>query len=54
MKLLSGHVRVKGGLAVVPQQAWIFNGTVRDNILFGSDFDQKEVTKRYSFDVFFL
>jgi ABC-type multidrug transport system fused ATPase/permease subunit len=42
MKVLSGEVKVTGSLAVVPQQAWIFNGTVRQNILFGSDFNQKE------------
>jgi len=27
-------------IAYVPQQAWIMNATVRDNILFGKEFDR--------------
>eukprot|EP01125_Pyxidicula_operculata_P005097 TRINITY_DN1865_c0_g3_i2.p1 TRINITY_DN1865_c0_g3~~TRINITY_DN1865_c0_g3_i2.p1 ORF type:complete len:1154 (-),score=302.52 TRINITY_DN1865_c0_g3_i2:164-3625(-) len=37
---VSGSVKLLGSLAYVPQQAWIFNGTVRENILLGSKFDQ--------------
>ncbi|XP_031720536.1 multidrug resistance-associated protein 1 isoform X1 [Anarrhichthys ocellatus] len=33
----SGHVTVKGSVAYVPQQAWIQNATVQDNILFGCE-----------------
>ncbi|XP_035828954.1 multidrug resistance-associated protein 1 [Aplysia californica] len=33
---LSGSVDVKGSIAYVAQQAWIQNGTVKNNILFGS------------------
>jgi len=29
-------------LAYVPQQAWIMNATVRDNILFGKEFDAQK------------
>ena len=36
--MLCGSVRRAGAMAVVPQRAWIFNGTVRDNILFGRPF----------------
>ncbi|KAJ2835292.1 hypothetical protein J3B01_003635, partial [Coemansia erecta] len=36
-----GSVRVHGSIAYVPQQAWIMNATLRDNILFGSRFDQE-------------
>ncbi|KAJ1857156.1 hypothetical protein GGF49_002084 [Coemansia sp. RSA 1853] len=36
-----GSVRVRGSIAYVPQQAWIMNATLRDNILFGSRFDQE-------------
>ncbi|KAJ2476028.1 hypothetical protein IWW56_005135, partial [Coemansia sp. RSA 2131] len=36
-----GSVRVRGSIAYVPQQAWIMNATLRDNILFGSQFDQE-------------
>ncbi|KAF9992335.1 Multidrug resistance-associated protein 1, partial [Entomortierella chlamydospora] len=35
-----GTVTVYGDIAYVPQQAWIINATVRDNILFGKPFDQ--------------
>lgn len=31
------HVSSQGSVAYVPQQAWIQNATVRDNILFGRD-----------------
>ncbi|KAF9108264.1 hypothetical protein BGX29_001994 [Mortierella sp. GBA35] len=37
-----GSVRVYGRIAYVPQQAWILNATVRDNILFGNTFDQAQ------------
>ncbi|KAJ1698125.1 hypothetical protein LUZ63_006637 [Rhynchospora breviuscula] len=32
-------VVIRGSVAYVPQISWIFNATVRDNILFGSPFD---------------
>ncbi|KAJ2806213.1 hypothetical protein H4R20_001774, partial [Coemansia guatemalensis] len=36
----SGDVSVRGSIAYVSQQPWILNATLRDNILFGSDYDQ--------------
>uniref|UniRef100_A0A3Q3W108 ABC-type glutathione-S-conjugate transporter n=1 Tax=Mola mola TaxID=94237 RepID=A0A3Q3W108_MOLML len=33
----SGRVTVKGSVAYVPQQAWIQNATVEDNIIFGRE-----------------
>lgn len=42
MYKLNGTVAVYGDLAYVPQQAWIINATVRDNILFGKPYDQKK------------
>ncbi|KAG0366036.1 hypothetical protein BGZ54_005893 [Gamsiella multidivaricata] len=36
-----GTVNVYGDLAYVPQQAWIVNGSLKDNILFGKPFDQE-------------
>ncbi|XP_054635108.1 multidrug resistance-associated protein 1 isoform X3 [Dunckerocampus dactyliophorus] len=33
----SGHVSMKGCTAYVPQQAWIQNATVQDNIIFGRE-----------------
>ncbi|KAG0307447.1 Multidrug resistance-associated protein 1, partial [Dissophora globulifera] len=38
-KLQGGLVQTSGRIAYVPQQAWIFNATLRDNILFGKPFD---------------
>lgn len=35
MEKIHGKVAVKGSLAYVPQQAWIQNLTLRENILFG-------------------
>ncbi|XP_044154090.1 ATP-binding cassette sub-family C member 2-like [Bufo gargarizans] len=35
-----GHINIKGSVAYVPQQAWIQNATLRDNILFGSPLDE--------------
>ncbi|NWR82496.1 MRP3 protein, partial [Furnarius figulus] len=35
MEKLEGKVAVKGSVAYVPQQAWIQNATLKDNILFG-------------------
>ncbi|KAG0004292.1 Canalicular multispecific organic anion transporter 2, partial [Entomortierella chlamydospora] len=37
-----GTVKVFGDLAYVPQQAWIINASVRDNILFGKPFNQEK------------
>ncbi|KAF9390431.1 Multidrug resistance-associated protein 1 [Podila verticillata] len=36
----NGSVSVYGDLAYVPQQAWIVNANIRDNILFGQEFDK--------------
>ncbi|KAF9288796.1 hypothetical protein BGZ68_010621 [Mortierella alpina] len=36
-----GTIKVYGDIAYVPQQAWIINATLRDNILFGKAFDQE-------------
>ncbi|KAG0217290.1 hypothetical protein BGX33_010936 [Mortierella sp. NVP41] len=40
MYKLEGTIRVRGRVAYVPQQAFIINATVRDNIVFGNPFDQ--------------
>ncbi|CAL9687902.1 unnamed protein product [Knipowitschia caucasica] len=37
-----GFINIKGSLAYVPQQAWIQNATLRDNIVFGSDYDKAQ------------
>ncbi|XP_068578796.1 ATP-binding cassette sub-family C member 2 [Cebidichthys violaceus] len=35
-----GFINIQGSLAFVPQQAWIQNATLRDNILFGSSHEE--------------
>ncbi|KAI1314400.1 hypothetical protein EDD11_002226 [Mortierella claussenii] len=37
-----GTVKVYGQFAYVPQQAWIINATLKDNILFGAVLDQEK------------
>ncbi|XP_019158537.1 PREDICTED: ABC transporter C family member 13 isoform X2 [Ipomoea nil] len=44
MKLVNGSIHVNGSTAYVPQVPWILSGTIRDNILFGRDYDPR----RYS------
>ncbi|KAF9980590.1 Multidrug resistance-associated protein 1, partial [Mortierella antarctica] len=41
MYTIQGRVHIHGRMAYVPQQAWIFNATVRDNIIFGKEFNQE-------------
>ncbi|KAM4032250.1 ATP-binding cassette sub-family C member 2 [Anomaloglossus baeobatrachus] len=40
MDHIKGHINIKGSVAYVPQQAWIQNATLKDNILFGSPLDE--------------
>ncbi|XP_037000716.2 ATP-binding cassette sub-family C member 12 isoform X2 [Artibeus jamaicensis] len=41
MQLQRGVVAVSGTLAYVSQQAWIFHGSVRENILFGAEYNHQ-------------
>ncbi|XP_060068351.1 multidrug resistance-associated protein 1-like [Ylistrum balloti] len=41
MKKVKGEVNVKGSLSYIPQQAWIQNATLQDNILFGENLQQR-------------
>lgn len=44
---------LQGSLAFVPQQAWIQNATLKDNVLFGSQHDKtrfQEVIKACALD----
>ena len=40
MNRVSGNVTVNGSIAYVPQQAWIQNLPLRDNILFNKPMDR--------------
>ncbi|KAF8949213.1 hypothetical protein BGZ47_008992 [Haplosporangium gracile] len=37
-----GSVRIRGQVTYAAQQAWILNATLKDNITFGQEFDQKK------------
>ncbi|XP_062861185.1 multidrug resistance-associated protein 5 [Trichomycterus rosablanca] len=41
MTILEGTVAVDGDFAYVAQQAWILNATLRDNILFGKNYEEE-------------
>nr|XP_046256958.1 canalicular multispecific organic anion transporter 1 isoform X2 [Scatophagus argus] len=41
MHRTKGFINILGSLAFVPQQAWIQNATLRDNILFGSPHEEE-------------
>eukprot|EP01122_Echinamoeba_exundans_P001098 TRINITY_DN1103_c0_g2_i1.p1 TRINITY_DN1103_c0_g2~~TRINITY_DN1103_c0_g2_i1.p1 ORF type:complete len:1401 (+),score=489.68 TRINITY_DN1103_c0_g2_i1:230-4432(+) len=40
MPIVDGEVEINGGIAYVPQEAWIINASVRENIVFGNPFDE--------------
>ncbi|KAM3913417.1 ATP-binding cassette sub-family C member 2 isoform 2-T2 [Leptodactylus fuscus] len=40
MDHVNGNINIKGSVAYVPQQAWIQNATLKDNILFGAPLDE--------------
>lgn len=42
---VKGSVSLYGSLAYVPQQAWIQNLTLRDNVLFGNEFNSAKYEK---------
>jgi len=41
MNKIEGRVCVSGKIAYVPQTAWIMNTTLKENILFGQDFNKQ-------------
>ncbi|XP_060530992.1 ATP-binding cassette sub-family C member 4-like isoform X2 [Cylas formicarius] len=41
LDVVSGKINVNGSLSYASQEAWVFAATVRQNILFGSEFDKK-------------
>lgn len=45
MDKLQGNVNTVGKVAYVPQQAWLRNCTLRENILFGMPYDRKKYQK---------
>ena len=45
METVAGSVSINGSIGYVPQEAWLQNATVRDNITFGRKFDEEFYTK---------
>ncbi|CAL0302522.1 unnamed protein product [Lupinus luteus] len=43
--IADGNATIRGTVAYVPQISWIYNATVRENILFGSDFEYERYWK---------
>ncbi|XP_047341674.1 ABC transporter C family member 13 [Impatiens glandulifera] len=41
LRLFEGLVHSEGSIAYVPQVPWILSGTIRDNILFGKEYDPR-------------
>ncbi|KAL7676180.1 hypothetical protein ACOME3_002436 [Neoechinorhynchus agilis] len=53
MSILEGNVSIGGTLSYCSQEPWLFNGTIRENILFGLDYDKiryQEVIKACNLD----
>jgi ABC-type multidrug transport system fused ATPase/permease subunit len=42
MKHVEGECKVFGSISYVPQEAWLLNMNLRDNIVFGSEFDERK------------
>jgi len=42
MRLKDGVMSVHGRIGYVPQQSWIANATLRENILFGKEYDPEQ------------
>lgn len=45
MEKVKGYIGVSGQMATVSQQPWIQNSSLRDNIIFGKQFDRKYYDK---------
>ncbi|ORZ34436.1 P-loop containing nucleoside triphosphate hydrolase protein [Catenaria anguillulae PL171] len=42
MKKTAGEIHMYGSTSYVPQEAWLLNFTLKENILFGSEYDQQK------------
>ncbi|KAK7478989.1 hypothetical protein BaRGS_00029750 [Batillaria attramentaria] len=45
LPVLAGNIDVKGKIAYVSQQAWVFSGSLRQNILFGRKYEKARFDK---------
>lgn len=47
MTLVEGNVAASGGFAFVSQQGWILNDSLKENILFGNQYDKERSAISY-------
>lgn len=47
MTLVEGKVAASGGFAFVSQQGWILNDSLKENILFGNQYDKDRSDNNY-------
>ena len=45
LRIIEGNVTIKGSIGYVPQQAWVFSGSVKQNIVFGQAFEEDRYVK---------
>lgn len=45
LRIIEGSLCIKGSIGYVPQQAWIFSGSVKQNIVFGQAFEEDRYDK---------
>lgn len=45
LPITSGEVKVRGKVAYAAQEAWVFGGSVKQNVIFGSTFDENRYKK---------
>ena len=53
IETIKGHIDINGSIFYVSQEPWIFNSTLKQNILFGKSYDEQkfeEVLKACSLD----
>lgn len=42
LPLASGEIHLEGSIGYVSQEPWLFSGTLKENILFGHDYNEKK------------
>lgn len=45
LPITSGQVKVRGKVAYASQEPWVFGGSVRQNVVFGSEFNEAKYNK---------
>ena len=45
LALSKGSIKLHGKVAYVSQEPWVFSASIRQNILFGADYEEKKYLK---------